>query len=65
MPEQEKELADLRRKYLSKLLLSGVNKVRNTIESEVHKFASKSDSEKEELAKNAFAIISSRLDAKR
>ncbi|KAM0049628.1 hypothetical protein Hdeb2414_s0008g00288131 [Helianthus debilis subsp. tardiflorus] len=64
MPEQEKELADLRGKCLSKILLSDVNKVHNVIDSEVREFVTKSIAEKEELAKRAFAMISARFGCK-
>ncbi|MFS8024165.1 hypothetical protein Hanom_Chr16g01460001 [Helianthus anomalus] len=62
--EQEKELPDLRRKYLSKILLSDVNKVHNVIDSQVREFATKSNAEKKELAKRAFAMIFARFGCK-
>ncbi|KAM0050759.1 putative Ulp1 protease family catalytic domain, papain-like cysteine peptidase superfamily [Helianthus debilis subsp. tardiflorus] len=59
---QEKEIEDLRKKYISKMLLSDVNTARVDVEREVKEFADLDEDERAKLEEDAVVRICERLD---
>ncbi|KAJ0476983.1 putative papain-like cysteine peptidase superfamily [Helianthus annuus] len=63
LPDQAREIEDLRKKYLSKMLLSDVNTERGVVEKEVHDYALLDEDDRLRMAENAFDRINGRLGA--
>ncbi|MFS8033253.1 hypothetical protein Hanom_Chr17g01567331 [Helianthus anomalus] len=59
---QAKEIEDLRKKYISKILLSDVNTVRVQVEREVKEFAGLDEDDRVKLEEDAVLRICQRLD---
>ncbi|MFS7901796.1 putative papain-like cysteine peptidase superfamily [Helianthus anomalus] len=62
LANQAKEIEDLRKKYISKMLLSDVNTVRVDVEREVKEFADLDEDERVKLEEDAVVRICKRLD---
>ncbi|KAJ0427595.1 putative Ulp1 protease family catalytic domain, papain-like cysteine peptidase superfamily [Helianthus annuus] len=63
LPDQAREIEDLRKKYLSKMLLSDVNTERGVVEKEVQDYALLDEDDRLRMAENAFDRIAERLGA--
>ncbi|XP_022010659.1 uncharacterized protein LOC110910269 [Helianthus annuus] len=63
LPDQAKEIEDLRKKYLSKMLLSDVNTERGQVEREVQEYALLDEDERVRMEDNAIDRIAERLGA--
>ncbi|KAJ0786378.1 hypothetical protein HanOQP8_Chr02g0054771 [Helianthus annuus] len=62
LPIKAKEIEDLRKKYLSKLLLSDVNTARGNVEREVQEFVRLDEDERVSMEVNAIERICEWLD---
>ena len=63
-PEQDKELVELRYKYLSKILLSDINLAKGEMMELLEKYEKMEPEKKEECKKNAETKINDRLNQK-
>ncbi|MFS7888750.1 hypothetical protein Hanom_Chr00s000002g01598751 [Helianthus anomalus] len=62
LPDQAKEIEDLRKKYLSKMLLSDVNTASGDVQQEVQEFARLDKDKRVSMEVNAIDRICERLD---
>ncbi|KAF5767134.1 putative papain-like cysteine peptidase superfamily [Helianthus annuus] len=63
LPDQAREIEDLRKKYLSKMLLSDVNTERGQVEQEVQEYALLDEDDRLRMEENAINRIAERLGA--
>ena len=59
--KQKRQLNELRRKYVAKILLSDINVLRPQVELGVDKYSQWSQQDKREIEKTAFARINKKL----
>ncbi|KAF5809426.1 hypothetical protein HanXRQr2_Chr04g0157021 [Helianthus annuus] len=63
LPDQAREIEDLPKKYLSKMLLSDVNTERGQVEQEVQEYALLDEDDRLRMEENAINRIAERLGA--